>query len=96
MNKTQRIVGITAILLVLVVAAACSNLPGAAEPEAELDEAVDDGPDPEKATERFEGLNKFFTKYEKLAAKHGRIDKKSKNAFEKVAKQIQLFKLIGY
>ncbi len=58
------------------------------------EEAVDTGPDPEEARERFESIGKLFAKYEKLAAKHGRDDERTQKVIADMVEELGQIKLL--
>ncbi|HHH48793.1 MAG TPA: RNA polymerase sigma factor RpoD, partial [Gammaproteobacteria bacterium] len=60
----------------------------------EEEEAVDTGPDPEEAKERFDELRKLFDKYQKMAAKHGRSDERCRKLSEEMADKLGQIKLV--
>ncbi len=68
--------------------------PQAKAADDEEEEAVDTGPDPEEAKERFDELRKLFEKYQKLVAKHGRNDERVRKISQEMADKLGQIKLI--
>ncbi len=60
----------------------------------EEEEAVDTGPDPEEAKERFDELRKLFEKYQKVVVKHGRADERCRKLTEEMVEKLGEIKLI--
>lgn len=77
--------------------------PGPRSPDAkkedkdgdEEEEAVDTGPDPEEAKERFTSIKKLFNRYWKAAEKHGRMDARCVKIYAQMVDELGQLKLVN-
>ncbi len=59
------------------------------------EEAVDTGPDPEEAKERFASIRKLFGKHAKAAEKYGRADKRCEKIYTQMVDELAEIKLVA-
>lgn len=58
------------------------------------EEEVDTGPDPEEARQRFNSIQKLFTKHAKTAEKHGREDKRCEKIYVQLVEELGEIKFV--
>ncbi|NOX93159.1 MAG: RNA polymerase sigma factor RpoD [Gammaproteobacteria bacterium] len=61
----------------------------------EEEEAVDTGPDPEEAKERFTSIKKLFTRHNKTAEKYGREDPRCVKMYTQMVEELAEIKLVA-
>jgi len=57
--------------------------------------AVDTGPDPEEAKQRFDSIKKLFARYHKAAEKHGRTDARCEKIYQQMVDELAELKLVA-
>ncbi len=59
------------------------------------EEAVDTGPDPEEAKERFTSIKKLFVRHDKAAEKYGRADERCTKIYTQMVSELAEIKLVA-